>query len=99
MLNQLIQNSLKEFEDKFSVMLERANRENGESSEEWMNRIESFFQSHSEKIAKAYAEEVVREAVGTKKTIKDFQMSYDLLNVWETCRQSVLKKMAEIIKR
>ena len=78
-LHETIEQGKKKFEDRFSVMLERAERENGESSTDWIEQIDAFLHQHTIDILEAVKDMAEKEELFVLNTldgvdVADYQM-------------------------
>ena len=80
--------------DEFCVMLERSARENGESSEEWTEKLEVFLSDMAQEIFGALPEEATERT--SAKIREDYAMSYDECLSWNACRKAFLENIKKL---
>ena len=80
--------------DEFCVMLERAGRDNGESSEEWTEKLENFLSDMAKEIFGALPEEATERT--SAKIREDYAMSYDECLSWNACRKAFLENIKKL---
>jgi hypothetical protein len=87
-INDYIERKKEEAVDKFCVMLERAGRDSGESSNEWSERLEIFLS------------EMAQEIFGCLPQSKDINEYQQKLSIegdeWNSCRSTFLENIKKL---
>lgn len=80
---QVLDEALKNFQYEFAAMLERAGREYGESSTEWLEKIELFFIATFDAFIRAEIEylESMKKERGTQIIVNESVTSIDVYNM------------------